>query len=249
VCITHFHGDHCLGLAGVIQRLSLDRCGHPVAIHYPASGQQYFDRLRYASIYSPSSVLEPRPIAELNDGMIVLAETDRYVLYAHALDHGVPAYGYRIEERMKRKFLPDKLAAARLSRSCVAELVREGSIRVGRRMVMLDDVSVVRRGAVFAFVMDTRPCVGALALARDADLLVMEATYLEAESHLAEAHGHTTASGAAHIAREAGAHMLAITHCLQRYSETEGHLTEAREIFRNTVSLNDLDRIEILRRR
>src|SRR5215475_14189325 len=49
ICVSHFHGDHFLGLPGVVQRLSLDRVGHPVPLHYPASGQEYLERLRHAT--------------------------------------------------------------------------------------------------------------------------------------------------------------------------------------------------------
>src|SRR5438067_7420841 len=62
VAITHFHGDHCLGLAGVIQRLSLDGVPHPVEVIYPASGQVYFDRLRQASLFFERAELVPRPV-------------------------------------------------------------------------------------------------------------------------------------------------------------------------------------------
>ena len=64
VCITHFHGDHCLGLAGIIQRISLDGVPHEVSIHYPGSGQAYFDRLRHASIFLDRSHLRPCPIEQ-----------------------------------------------------------------------------------------------------------------------------------------------------------------------------------------
>ena len=62
ICITHFHGDHCLGLAGIIQRLSLDRVGHPVEVIFPASGQIYFERLRHASSFYEVATLVTRPV-------------------------------------------------------------------------------------------------------------------------------------------------------------------------------------------
>src|SRR5260370_38512566 len=62
VAITHFHGDHCLGLAGLIQRLSLDGVAHPVEVLYPASGQVFFERLRHPSLFHDRTNLAPRPI-------------------------------------------------------------------------------------------------------------------------------------------------------------------------------------------
>src|SRR5262249_31816491 len=62
IAITHFHGDHCLGLAGTIQRLSLDRVPHPVEVLYPQSGQVFFERLRYASSYYEAATVVPRPL-------------------------------------------------------------------------------------------------------------------------------------------------------------------------------------------
>jgi ribonuclease Z len=62
ICITHFHGDHCLGLAGIIQRLSLDGVDHPVEVIYPASGQVFFERLRHASAFWERATLLPRPV-------------------------------------------------------------------------------------------------------------------------------------------------------------------------------------------
>jgi ribonuclease Z len=250
VCVTHFHGDHCLGLAGIVQRLSLDRCDHPVSVHYPASGQQYFDRLFNASIYHCAFTCVPCPVPERTDTLIELASTERYTLFAHALDHGdVPSYGYRVEEREGRRFVPEQLAAAGVSGPMVQQLAREGTLDVSGRTVSLDEVSVPRPGAVFAFVMDTRPCAGAVALARDADLLVMEATFTAADHSLADKYAHSTSVGAALTARDAGARALALTHFSQRYSSTEQHVAEAREVFAATSALRDLDHIAIPRRK
>jgi ribonuclease Z len=59
ICVTHFHGDHCLGLAGITQRISLDGVPHEVPVHFPASGRKYFDRLRHASIFLDQARLVP----------------------------------------------------------------------------------------------------------------------------------------------------------------------------------------------
>jgi ribonuclease Z len=248
VCVTHFHGDHCLGLGGIIQRASLDRLEHPLHVHFPASGTVYFERLRYASIYHPAAEIVPHPIPE-HPRLAPIAETDRYTLFAHALEHGVPTIGYRLEEKPGRRFLPERLAQAGVRGPAVSALARDGAITVAGRTITLDEVSVPRPGAVVAFVMDTRPCAGAVALARDADLLVMEATYTAADQRLADDHGHASAADAARTAVEAGARRLAITHFSQRYASTDEHLRDARAIFSETVALHDFDRLEVPRRR
>lgn len=95
ICVTHFHGDHSLGLAGVIQRINLDQVPHPVTAHYPASGQHFFDRLRYATAYRETVRLTKTPVAGAGG---VLAATDSYTLDSHKLSHPVESYGYRLTE-------------------------------------------------------------------------------------------------------------------------------------------------------
>lgn len=248
VCVTHFHGDHCLGLSGIIQRASLDRLPHPLYVHFPASGMQYFERLRFASIYHPAAEIIPCPIEE-RDELTVIADTPSYTLYAHALAHGVPTVGYRLEEKSGRRFLPEKLAAAKIHGPMVGELARQGFIERDGVRVTADEVSAFRPGTIVAFVMDTRPCKGALALAKDADVLVMEATYTAEDQQLADEHGHSSAADAAKTAREANAKKLAITHFSQRYATTEQHVRDAKAIFEDTVALHDLDHVQIPRRR
>lgn len=248
ICITHFHGDHCLGLAGIAQRLSLEECLRPVHLYYPESGQVYIERLCDAAIYRGKAEIIRHPIRDASDGMIELFRTNKYVLNAHPLDHSVPTVGFRLEETEGVRFIPEKLDAAKVEGPMVGELQRKGHILSQDRIVRLEDVSVPRPGSIFAFVMDTRPCAGAIALAKDADLVLMEATYGSEHQELANLYLHSTAADAAGTAVRAGAHRLALTHFSQRYVNVEQHLQEAGRIFPNVVVLNDLDRVEIPRR-
>src|SRR5690606_39812177 len=83
LCLTHFHGDHCLGVPGVIQRLSLDRVAHPVTAHYPRSGREYFARLRHACAFHEVADLREEPI----EGDGALATGPSGVLEVRRLDH------------------------------------------------------------------------------------------------------------------------------------------------------------------
>lgn len=220
ICVTHFHGDHSLGLAGVIQRINLDQVPHPVTAHYPASGQKFFDRLRYATAYRETVRLREEPVAE--DG--VLARGPSYVLEARRLSHPVESFGYRLTEPDGRRMLPELLARHGIKGPDVGRIRREG--RLGE--VTLDDVSEHRAGQRFAFVMDTRLCPGVEELAEGCDMLVIESTFLDADRALAEDHGHLTAGQAAGAARDAGVRHLVLTHFSQRYSDPSEFEREAR---------------------
>ncbi|TLS39674.1 ribonuclease Z [Streptomyces montanus] len=220
ICVTHFHGDHSLGLAGVIQRINLDRVPHEIIAHYPQSGQRFFDRLRYATAYRETARLTEAPVAA--DG--VLASSKSYTLEARRLSHPVESYGYRLVEPDGRRMLPDLLASHGIKGPDVGRLQREGALGG----VLLDDVSEIRRGQRFAFVMDTRLCDGVYALAEGCDMLVIESTFLDADVELAVEHGHLTAGQAAGIARDSGVRHLVLTHFSQRYSEPEEFERQAR---------------------
>ncbi|MFI1400167.1 ribonuclease Z [Streptomyces sp. NPDC020681] len=220
ICVTHFHGDHSLGLAGVIQRINLDRVPHEVSAHYPASGQRFFERLRYATAYRETVRLTEASVAA--DG--VLAETASYTLEARRLSHPVESYGYRLTEPDGRRMLPEALAARGIQGPDVGRLQREGEVNG----VRLEDVSEARPGQRFAFVMDTRLCDGVHALADGCDMLVIESTFLDEDEQLATDHGHLTAGQAARVARDAGVRHLVLTHFSQRYNDAEEFERQAR---------------------
>ncbi|GAA1160952.1 ribonuclease Z [Kribbella jejuensis] len=246
LCVTHFHGDHCLGVPGVIQRLSLDDVPHPVHAHYPASGQTYFTRLRYAASFFERAELLEEPVED--DGLLSVGSFGQ--LWARRLEHPIESYGYQLIEPDGRRMLPTKLAEYGVSGPAVGRLQRAGSIDVDGRTVRIEDVSEVRRGQRFAFVMDTRLCENVLRLADGADLLVIESTYLSTESELARRFGHLTARQAARVAAECGVRKLVLTHFSQRYLEPERfHEEAAAEFDGEIVVASDLSRISVPTRR
>ncbi|MET8470802.1 ribonuclease Z [Streptomyces sp. NPDC006422] len=244
LCVTHFHGDHSLGLAGVIQRINLDRVPHPVTAHYPASGQRFFDRLRYSTAYRETVDIAEEPVT--GEGA-VLADTPAYRLEARRLSHPVESYGYRLVEPDGRRMLPERLAAHGIKGPDVGRLQKEGALNG----VTLDEVSEVRRGQRVAFVMDTRLCDGVDALADGCDLLVIESTFLDEDVQLATDHGHLTAGQAARVARDAGVRHLVLTHFSQRYTDPEEFARQARAAgFDGELTVaRDLDRVPVPKRR
>jgi ribonuclease Z len=245
ILISHFHGDHCLGLAGLSQRISLDRVPHEIEVHYPASGQLFYERLRHASIYHDVSKVTAKPIR----GEGVIHKNKKLEISAKRLDHAVETYGYRLREHDGRTMLPEKLAAAGVVGPQIKDLIKNGSFVVDGKPVLLDDVSLYKAGQTFAFVMDTRICDNAVALADGADLLVCESTYLSSESREAHDHGHMTAREAGIVARDAGARKLVLTHFSQRYGSTKPFVEEARAVFDGeVVAVRDGDRVAVPKR-
>ncbi|MFI1567819.1 ribonuclease Z [Streptomyces sp. NPDC020490] len=243
ICVTHFHGDHSLGLAGVIQRINLDKVPHRITAHYPRSGQRFFDRLQYATAYRETVALTQAPV----DADGVLATTPAYTLEARRLSHPVESYGYRLVEPDARRMLPDRLAAHGIKGPDVGRLQREGVLGG----VRVEDVSETRRGQRFAFVMDTRLCDGVHALAEGCDLLVIESTFLDEDAGLAAEYGHLTAGQAARVARDAGVRHLVLTHFSQRYTDSDEFERQAREAgFEGELTVaHDLLRVPLPKRR
>ena len=248
ICVTHFHGDHCLGLPGVLQRMSLDRVPHLVDACYPAESQEVFQRLRHAALFHDVVNLREQPVA--GGGTVIEASSFR--VESRPLSHSVPTVGYRLEEPDGRRILPDKLAAFGITGPDVGRLQRQGRLTVDGRLVRLQQVSEPRQGQRFAFIMDTRLCDAAFALADGADMVVCESTFADAEAALAREYGHLTAGQAGRIAAESGTRRLVLTHFSQRYDADDGRrlAEEAAMAFGGDVVLaRDLDRIPVPSRR
>ncbi len=246
ICVTHFHGDHCLGLPGMIQRLSLDRVPRPVAVHFPAGGAEYFARLRHASSFYETAELAVEPIDA--DGQRITLGIG--TLEARRLRHPIETYGYRLVEPDGCRMLPERLAAYGIAGPDTGRLLRDGHLDRDGRRVTRDEVSVVRPGQRFAFVMDTGLCDGVYALAEHADLLVIESTFLESEAALAAEVGHLTAGQAARVAAESGVRTLVLTHFSQRYADPRRFHDEAREHFTgDLVVAEDLQTVQVPPRR
>ncbi|MGF1510582.1 MAG: ribonuclease Z [Myxococcota bacterium] len=202
VFVTHFHGDHCLGLAGLFHSMAQAGVRHAVRVHFPEYGRPFFERALHACLYDDGMDVEVVPLP--HDGSGTVDDTDPFAVITRPLSHSIETHGYRVQD-------PDGLS--------------------------------------LAFVMDTRRCRGAEELARGADLLVCEATYLSSEEREARERGHMTAAHAAQLAHRAGCGELLLTHFSQRYPTTRQHLHEARSVFQPVTTAADLRRYPMPRRR
>ncbi|WP_366246675.1 ribonuclease Z [Cellulosimicrobium cellulans] len=252
IALTHLHGDHSLGLAGVAQRISGDAVPHTIPVSCPASGQRWVEHLLDASAYRRQSLIELQPIAD--DGIVPAApERPRpgFTLRARRLDHTIDAVGYRLDEPDGRRMVPELLERHGLAGPVVGQLQRDGVVVTeDGRTVTLEEVSGPRPGQSFAFVMDTRLCDAVRELADGVDLLVIESTFLDRDLDQAERWGHLTAFQAAKVAADCGVRHLVLTHFSQRYTDPAEFEREARTVFDGELTVaQDLDRVPVPPRR
>lgn len=237
ILISHFHGDHCLGLGSMLMRLNLDKVLHPIHCYYPASGKKYFDRLRYGTIYHDTTKVIEHPVSKAG----LVHDDGQFRIEAVFLDHGgIDNIGWRIQEADTRKFDAQRLEEFGIRGSLVKELQETGKVVSKGQEVKLEEVSWIRPGDSVAVVIDTLPCQNAIDIAHHANILLCESTYLEEHKELALLHHHLTAKQAAAIAKEAHAKQLILTHFSARYQNLKAFEIEAQSVFPNTWVAEDL---------
>jgi ribonuclease Z len=238
IFISHFHGDHCLGLGSMLMRLNLDKVTHPIHCYYPANYKKNFDRLRFGCVYRENITVIEHPVKHAG-----LVEDDgKFKIEAAFLEHGIENVGWRVTEPDTIKFHAEDLQRLGVVGPDVRKLEKDKKIKIGDRTVHLEEVSHVRKGDAIAYVVDTRYCKSAIEIARGAKILICESTYLEADKDKAAEYMHMTAKQAAQLAKEAGVEKLILTHFSARYRDVEELGNEAREVFPNTEVADDFKR-------
>jgi ribonuclease Z len=246
IFFTHFHADHLIGLIGLTRTMALQGRTEPLRLWGPKGASRV---LRAAERFGADRLTFDVPITELDPGTPV--KRDGYAIVPFAADHGgASALGYAIvEEERRGRFNPD------LARSLgIPEGPLWGRIHRGEA-VTLDDGRTIeaavlvgerRRGRRLVITGDTRPSPQTIQFARDADVLVHEATFGEEEAERAIETGHSTAREAAMVAAAAQVRRLVLTHFSARYSRDPGDLErEARAVFPNVTIARDGMEIEI----
>jgi len=242
--LSHLHGDHCLGLPGVLHRRILDNAAEALPIYFPAESSVTLDHLLLSSLFTETDLVDRHPVAAgFVGGLGELTVT------AIGLEHPVPTFGYRLTEASSTRLDGDLLQGAGIEGAAVHDLLRRGSVQVGERRRTLDEFELPRPGQSVAWVLDTALCDAAVEIAAGVDLLVCEATYLHAEQSLARQRGHMTAREAGWLAREAGVRRVVLTHFSARYRDGRPFAEEAGELHNDVVVATDLARIPVPPRR
>jgi ribonuclease Z len=251
IFFTHFHGDHFLGVIGLVRTLGLQGREEPLTLWGPRGAKQV---LPQALVLGVERVPFEVRIEEVKPGD-VLGEGGRgkregYTLRVFATEHGGASVGYALVEADRYgRFDPDKARALGIPEGPLWGKMQRGEDVVladGRTLIADSVVGPPRSGRKVVITGDTRPSASVVDAARGADLLVHEATFGEEEKDRAKETMHSTAREAAQVALAAGVRRLVIGHLSARYSiSAEELVKEAREVFPTVAAAKDGMTVEI----
>jgi ribonuclease Z len=248
IFITHLHGDHFNGVAGLLSTMGLDKRVRPLTLTGPPGMREYLDTLARLKILYVNYPLEVRELSGLRE-VTTVYDADEYTVSAHPLDHRIYALGYRVQEKPRPgRFNLERARELGVPEGPLFRRLQMGEavqLRDGRVIQSADVVGPPRAGKSVAYCTDTRPFAGTVKLARGVDLLIHEATFTEELVSEARDFGHSTAAQAAHIAAEADAQRLLITHFSTRYPDVTPLYEEAIAVFPNTVIAQELIEFEV----
>lgn len=243
IFISHWHGDHVSGIIGLIQTLGAED-QEKLEIYGPKGTKKFMDHMMN-SVYFDNK-LEIKIVEKDPKGLEVMFEDEDYAIYCSKLIHSTPCIGYRFVEKDKRKILASRLTELGIPEGPHLKDLQAGqSIEFEGKKIDVEDVTVIKKGRVFSYVMDTKPCKNAVILAKDADLLVCEATFLADLDDKADLRAHMTAKDAALLANQAEAKKLVLTHFSQRYKTSDEHQAEAKNYFDNSFCAYDFMKVNL----
>jgi ribonuclease Z len=239
IFITHLHGDHIYGLPGLLSTRSF-QTDSPLTLYGPKGIREFLETtLRISETY----LSHPLEIHEIEDGTQI--EEKHFTILIKKLEHRIPCFGYRIEEKEKPgKLNTKKLLAEGVKPGPIFQKFKRGEVVTldgGRQINGKEFIDSPIPGKIITILGDTLPCHNSLLLAKNADVLVHEATHFHQYVDKAAQYHHSTTIQAATIAKEANAKQLIINHISPRYHDVleEDMLTEVRSCFPNSYLANE----------
>ena len=245
VFISHMHGDHVLGLPGLLQTMALMDRQRPVEIYGPEGTKRFLEGTREVLQFALTFPVE---IHEIHTTGIICSE-EEYTVEATWANHVIPSLAYAFVEKPRAgKFYPDKARALGVPEGELwSKLQHDEQVKLANGRVVKPEAVLgsLRRGRKIVYSGDTKPFEGFARFAAGADLVIHEATLDDALAEKAAEDGHSTPSQAAEAAAKAKAKKLVLTHISARYADARVLLEQAQKIFKNTVVAEDFMRLEL----
>jgi ribonuclease Z len=245
IFLSHLHGDHVLGLPGLLQTMGLMDRKKTVEVYGPEGTNGFLRCVQESLNFGLTFEVE---IHEFREAGLVCSD-EEYTVEAVGTNHVAPSFAFAFLEKPRSgKFFPEKAAALCVPKGVLWSKLQHGeSVTLSDgRVVYPEEVSgAARRGRKIVYSGDTRPFREFAKFAADADLVIHEATFDDGLAEKAGLDGHSTPSQAALQAKRARAGMLVLTHVSARYADSALLLAQARKVFENTVVAEDFMVLEL----
>ncbi len=240
IFITHWHGDHVLGLPGLLQTMQLSKRTKPLDIYGPKETKKRFghfvDALSLGTEYKIN-------IIELKPGAF---NSKKYSIIVANAAHTRPCLTYAYQEKPKVKINVNYIKKFGLiNNPLIGELVKGKNVTWKNKTIRAKDATFIEKGKKFVYLLDSAYSKHLENFCKDADVLLCEATFAEDMKEFAKEFGHMTAGQAATLAKKSGTKKLIITHFSNRYKDSNILLKEAKKVFANTIAAKDLMVVEI----
>ena len=220
IFISHLHGDHIFGLPGLLSSRAFLGGDDPLDIYGPPGLREWLETTLRITKNHLSYALR---IHEIEEGLIF--EDDHFSVTTKGLQHVIPCYGFRIEQKpLAGKLLIDKAVEAGVPKGPLLKQLKDGedvTLVDGRVVYSRDVTGQAQEGFTVAILGDTSYCEAAIELAKEADILVHEATFDVETGNLAKEYGHSTIADAARVASEANARTLIANHISARFMPSD----------------------------
>jgi ribonuclease Z len=247
IFITHWHADHFAGLIPLLQTMNLEKRKTELTIFGPEASRfvQGILNLGYFGVRFPVKAVDvPFEGKEITK----VYETKVYEVFSIPVLHTVPSVAFAFKEKDVWRIDENKLKELRLKRGkWLKELKEKGEVIYNGKKIKIEDVASLQKGLKVVYSGDTKPCENLIELAKDADLLIHDATFLEEDEDMQKY--HSSVKDAAKIAKKANVKKLILTHISRRYQkeDVERLLSEAREVFDNVEVAYDLMKVSLKR--
>lgn len=240
--ISHWHGDHVLGIPGLLQTLAASDYNKTLYIYGPRGTKKFLDKMFDVFVFSGKINIK---VEEVSEGKFF--ENSDFYLEAGKLYHGVPGFGYSFVVKGQTRISKDKLKKYQISEGRHLKELKEGKDIVYKgKKYSFEELTYREGDKKICFIMDTGFNKSLINFAKDSDLVVSEATYASDNSDMAKQYKHMTSEEAARIAKESNSKKLFLTHLSGRYDLNKKLvLDEAKKIFKNSKLAKDLDFVEI----
>lgn len=245
VFLTHLHGDHVLGLPGILQTMSLMDRKESVQVFGPVGIKDFLVCTKESLNFDLTFPVEISEI--LAEG--VICDEEEYSVTAVKSNHAVESYAYAFVEKPRPgKFYPKKAIALGIPAGELWSKLQNGEeikMTDGKLVKPSDVMGPLRAGRKIVYTGDTRPFEAFGKLAEGADLVVHDCTFDDSLAEKAAVDGHSTPSQAAGDAKAANAKLLVLSHISARYPDAKLLLDQAKKIFPNTVIAQDFMELEL----